>query len=101
MKLFAIPAKVVLPTAIALIALATETAQAQQKATPTFTRQDTLRGTITPERAWWDLTYYHLDIKVNPADSTPTRLEHYSLQSAGTLPDHADRPAGTHEADPG
>ncbi|AUS04219.1 M1 family metallopeptidase [Pseudotamlana carrageenivorans] len=32
----------------------------------TFTRQDSLRGSITPERAWWDLTYYHLDIKVNP-----------------------------------
>ncbi|TNJ43495.1 M1 family metallopeptidase [Tamlana fucoidanivorans] len=31
-----------------------------------FTRQDTLRGSITPERAWWDLTYYHLDIKVDP-----------------------------------
>ena len=31
-----------------------------------FTRQDTLRGSITPEREWWDLTYYHLDIKVNP-----------------------------------
>ncbi|AUP80763.1 M1 family metallopeptidase [Flavivirga eckloniae] len=31
-----------------------------------FTRQDTLRGSITPERSWWDLTYYHLDIKVDP-----------------------------------
>jgi aminopeptidase N len=31
-----------------------------------FTRQDTLRGSITPERAWWDLTYYHLNIKVEP-----------------------------------
>lgn len=31
-----------------------------------FTRQDTLRGSITPERDWWDLTYYHLDVKVNP-----------------------------------
>ncbi|MFQ3296201.1 MAG: aminopeptidase N [Polaribacter sp.] len=31
-----------------------------------FTRQDTLRGTITPERIWWDLTYYHLEVKVNP-----------------------------------
>ena len=30
------------------------------------TRQDTLRGSITNERSWWDLTYYHLDIKVNP-----------------------------------
>ena len=30
-----------------------------------FTRQDTLRGSITPQRAWWDLTYYHLDIIVD------------------------------------
>ena len=35
-----------------------------------FTRQDTLRGSITKERAWWDLKYYHLDVKVNPSDST-------------------------------
>lgn len=32
----------------------------------TFTEQDTLRGSITPEREWWDLNYYHLDIDVNP-----------------------------------
>ncbi|MGB4293868.1 MAG: M1 family metallopeptidase [Bacteroidales bacterium] len=37
---------------------------------PVFTRQDTLRGSITPEREWWDLVYYHLNINVNPADST-------------------------------
>jgi len=30
-----------------------------------FTKQDTLRGSITPERAWCDLTYYHLDIAVD------------------------------------
>jgi aminopeptidase N len=35
-----------------------------------FTRQDTLRGSIMPERVWWDLTYYHLQVKVNPADSS-------------------------------
>ena len=35
-----------------------------------FTKQDSLRGSITPERVWWDVKYYHLDIKVNPADST-------------------------------
>ena len=29
-------------------------------------RQDSLRGSITQEREWWDLTYYHLDIEVNP-----------------------------------
>ncbi|MFD1014557.1 M1 family metallopeptidase [Winogradskyella rapida] len=33
----------------------------------TFTHQDTLRGSITPEREWWDLTYYHLDVEVQPA----------------------------------
>ncbi|MEM0577358.1 M1 family metallopeptidase [Flavobacterium polysaccharolyticum] len=36
----------------------------------TFTRQDSLRGSITKERAWWDLKHYHLAIKVNPADSS-------------------------------
>lgn len=29
-----------------------------------FTEQDTLRGSITPEREWWDLKYYHLSIEV-------------------------------------
>jgi aminopeptidase N len=38
--------------------------------TPKFTHQDTLRGSITPERSWWDLIYYHLNISVSPADST-------------------------------
>ncbi|QOD60343.1 M1 family metallopeptidase [Polaribacter haliotis] len=33
-----------------------------------FTKQDTLRGSITPERIWWDLTYYHLDVEVKPDD---------------------------------
>lgn len=34
--------------------------------TEKFTRQDSLRGSITPERLWWDLTYYHLNVAVNP-----------------------------------
>lgn len=33
-----------------------------------FTRQDSLRGTITPERVWWDLTYYHLNVEVIPGE---------------------------------
>ncbi|MGV3503330.1 MAG: M1 family metallopeptidase [Adhaeribacter sp.] len=41
-----------------------------QAQTPIFDRQDTLRGTVTPERAWWDLAHYHLHIQVNPADSS-------------------------------
>jgi aminopeptidase N len=31
-----------------------------------FTRQDSLRGSITPERAWWDLNYYDLSVRVDP-----------------------------------
>ncbi|PWA08988.1 M1 family metallopeptidase [Flavobacterium laiguense] len=37
-----------------------------------FTRQDSLRGSITKERVWWDVKHYNLDVKVNPADSTIT-----------------------------
>ncbi|MDF1672765.1 MAG: M1 family metallopeptidase [Vicingaceae bacterium] len=32
-----------------------------------FSHQDTLRGSITPERSWWDLTYYHLSVNVDIA----------------------------------
>jgi aminopeptidase N len=31
-----------------------------------FTEQDRLRGSVTPERAWWDLKHYHLAIEVFP-----------------------------------
>ncbi len=37
-----------------------------------FSRLDTLRGTITPERAWWDLTFYNLNVRFNPKDSSLT-----------------------------
>jgi len=33
-----------------------------------FTRADTLRGSITPERVWWDVLYYDLDITVSPEE---------------------------------
>jgi aminopeptidase N len=36
-----------------------------------FTRADTLRGDwTTPGRAWWDVTWYDLDVTVSPGDST-------------------------------
>ena len=35
-----------------------------------FTRQDSLRGSITKEREWWDLNYYHLDISVYPNEKS-------------------------------
>ena len=35
-----------------------------------FTRADTLKGSITPERAWWNVTYYDLKVAVYPSEKT-------------------------------
>lgn len=43
------------------------TAAAQAHA---FTHADTLRGSNTPQRVWWDVTFYDLHVWVHPADST-------------------------------
>jgi len=41
-------------------------------AKPVFTHADTIRGSNTPERAWWDVAFYDLHVKVKPADSSIT-----------------------------
>lgn len=38
--------------------------------TEKFTRQDTLRGSITQERIWWDLQHYNLKFDVYPSIKT-------------------------------
>jgi len=35
-----------------------------------FTHADTLRGSNTTQRSWWDASFYDLHVKVNPADSS-------------------------------
>jgi aminopeptidase N len=35
-----------------------------------FTRADTLRGSITPERAWFDVLYYDLKVTVHPSEKS-------------------------------
>lgn len=52
-----------------------------------FTKQDTLRGSITPERAWWDVTYYHLDIAVNPEKKyiSGKNTIHYKVLKSNTV----------------
>ena len=45
-------------------------AQEKIKSEIKYTYQDTLRGSITPERIWWDLTYYDLEITVQPKTKT-------------------------------
>ena len=41
-----------------------------QKDHPVFTKADSLRGSNTKERVWWDATHYQLDIAINIKDST-------------------------------
>ena len=41
-----------------------------QQTTRPPTHADTLRGSITPERAWWDATFYDLHARISPADSS-------------------------------
>ncbi len=53
-----------------------------------YTRQDSLRGSITPERAWWDLVYYDLNVKVEPEKkfiSGFNRIDYKVLQPYTTL----------------
>ncbi|HEU0053903.1 MAG TPA: M1 family metallopeptidase [Longimicrobium sp.] len=51
---------------LAVLPLASAAAQDE----PPLTRADTLRGSITPERAWWDVAFYDLHVRINPADSS-------------------------------
>jgi len=37
-----------------------------------FTIQDSIRGSVTPERAWWDVKQYDLTIDINPTDKSIT-----------------------------
>jgi len=76
---------------ISVLQLIPINAQYKTPASKIFTRQDTLRGTITPERAWWDLTYYHLDIVVNPSDST--------INGTNTVTYRVIKPAGLMQID--
>ena len=36
----------------------------------TFTKQDSLRGSITPEREWWNLKHYELTVELFPKTKT-------------------------------
>jgi len=45
-----------------------------------FTKADSLRGSVTPERAWWDVVFYELDVSVHPEDSTISGVNHISYR---------------------
>jgi len=55
--------------------------------TPVFTHDDTLRGSITPQRAWWDLTFYNLKVKVDPVEKSLSGSNeiHYKVLKPGNI----------------
>ncbi len=68
---------------VILIAILAVPAFSQRE--PVFTRDDSLRGSITPERAWWDLTYYELRQRAYPDDE---RIEGSTTIHYKVLDDH-------------
>ena len=56
--------------AFLLAALLGAPAFAGAQDTTTFSHADTIRGSVTPERAWWDATFYDLHVRIFPADSS-------------------------------
>jgi aminopeptidase N len=57
------------PTLLVCLALVPAGPLAAQRDT-TVTRADTLRGSNGPGRAWWDVTFYDLHVRVQPGDSS-------------------------------
>ncbi len=55
---------------LALGLLLAPTLSAAQGEGRVFTHADTLRGSNTPQRAWWDVTFYDLHVSVSPSDSS-------------------------------
>jgi len=53
-----------------LLALAPVAPLLAQSGPRTYTHADTLRGSNGPARAWWDVTFYDLSVRVDPADSS-------------------------------
>ncbi len=48
--------------------------------TAAIAHADSIRGSITPQRAWWDVSYYDLHVRVNPVDSTIRGVNHISYR---------------------
>ena len=60
-----------LRTTLALTLAAGALAPAAAQQARSYTRADTLRGSFTtPGRVWWDVTFYDLHVKIEPADSS-------------------------------
>ncbi len=60
-----------------------------------FTHADTVRGSNTTERAWWDAEFYDLHVRVNPADKSVrgyNAITYRVLEPASTMQLDLQRP---------
>ncbi len=53
-------------------------------AQPAFTRADSLRGFLFPERATYDVAYYGLDVRIDPSDSSLAGSNTIVFRATGT-----------------
>src|SRR5215212_6274237 len=58
------------PVRVLLIALAVLGSEGEAQERTTFTHADSLRGGNGPARAWWDVVFYDLRVRVDPSDSS-------------------------------
>ena len=56
-----------------------------------YTRADSLRGGVTAERAWWDLTHYHLEVAVNIEGRTISGLNRMTYQVRESMDEQTGR----------
>ncbi len=63
-------------SAALLLLAAVATAEAQR----TPTHADSLRGMNSAERSWWDVTFYDLQVRLNPADRTIGGVSHITYR---------------------
>jgi hypothetical protein len=59
--------------------------------TEAITRQETLRGSVTPEREWWDVLHYHLQVEFLP--------ETRRLKGSNTITFKAQKPGNKMQID--
>ncbi len=60
-------------------------------------RQEMLRGSITPEREWWDLQHYRLAVEFFPDKKAIKGSNVIDVQDSQRRDEDADRFAGTAE----
>ena len=58
---------------------------------PVYSRADSLRGGVTPERAWWDLAHYHLQVAVDIEDRSLSGLNRMSYRVRESLDEQTAR----------